>query len=521
MLLLVTACASGSSASSSPSGEDSTGPATATAQGPSASSTPTALSVQAQAVTPWAVTPTQPPTPPIPTPSMLAMQCEPPLYPGILHCTQGSLQIIRLDPKNPQVRVEVVLPQGYDRHGFFGECRDVHLPDSLPEGRSQGPGCYRNGQYPAEFVGTMARRHPAAVAAINADFFSFPDYAYGPVGLTVKDGERLDGRGGDEDGHEIRRSSLSIAANGDIRIGPVDPASIPDPARPWTWIPDAVDYFTTVGGLPQLVRNGEPVDLERQCIEEQGWCPDPYRPRARTAVGVLANGELLLVVVPEEPGIELAELSRRLAALGAVDAINLDGGGSSQLWYDGEYVLFQPRPVVEALVVLSLPAPPGVPFRGWVVDDSSDSFVRQSIGETWRVRPVGVGGYSLLIPNTAELAAAMGTWTLDIPAPGAYDVLAFILGVQDATQHAQYQIYHAGRLEDVVVSQLVSEEQWVSLGIFDFEGEGVEFVRLTAATGEADGSTQLVYDAIALRQPLILQAPAVANPRRPGEFEIR
>jgi hypothetical protein len=272
----------------------------------------------------------------------------------VVHCSKGPYQILRVDPLPPFVQVRVAMPQGYDRWGNFGECRDVLLPDSISQQGGSGPGCHLGTTYPAERVDQMAARYPQAVAAINGDFFS-PFYTFGAMGLTVKDGVRLDLGDGDRDERSVRRSSLSISRHGRVRIGIVDRQSIPDPLAPWTWKPDPEAFWTTVGGLPQLVRGGRVVELKPECIAEEGWCPETYIRRARTAVGVDNSGKLIMVVVPEEHGLTLLELAHLMLELGATDAINLDGGGSSQMWYAGEYLLYTPRPVAQGLIVLSEP----------------------------------------------------------------------------------------------------------------------------------------------------------------------
>ncbi len=56
----------------------------------------------------------------------------------------------------------------------------------------------------------------------------------------------------------------------------------------------------------------------------------------RTAVGLRPDGTLLLVAVdgrrPEAQGMSLFELAATLRYLGCVEALNLDGGGSTTLW---------------------------------------------------------------------------------------------------------------------------------------------------------------------------------------------
>ena len=63
---------------------------------------------------------------------------------------------------------------------------------------------------------------------------------------------------------------------------------------------------------------------------------------ARSAVGITKDGDVILVMVaqqPEQPldsGISLSELADVLADLGAIKAMNLDGGSSASLYYDGQ-----------------------------------------------------------------------------------------------------------------------------------------------------------------------------------------
>ena len=65
---------------------------------------------------------------------------------------------------------------------------------------------------------------------------------------------------------------------------------------------------------------------------------------ARSAVGITEAGDVILVMVaqqPEQPlnsGISLSELADVLSSLGAVKAMNLDGGSSASLYYNGRAI---------------------------------------------------------------------------------------------------------------------------------------------------------------------------------------
>lgn len=82
----------------------------------------------------------------------------------------------------------------------------------------------------------------------------------------------------------------------------------------------------------------------------------------RTAAGVTARGELVLLVVDgrqrDSRGVDLLELATLMHHLGCTQALNLDGGGSSTLVVDGE-LINRPvggtleRQVMSALTVLT------------------------------------------------------------------------------------------------------------------------------------------------------------------------
>lgn len=150
-------------------------------------------------------------------------------------------------------------------------------------------------------------------------------------------------------GHGLNREVLSQLAVGDevainIQLTP-----------PWL----EQGFSQIIGGGPRLVRDGE-LSLNG---EEELFRSDVLQGRApRTAIGVTASGELLLVTVNgRQPnisvGMSLAELGRLLIELGAVQAMNLDGGGSTTMVIR-DLVLNLPsngqeRPVSNAILILA------------------------------------------------------------------------------------------------------------------------------------------------------------------------
>jgi exopolysaccharide biosynthesis protein len=125
-----------------------------------------------------------------------------------------------------------------------------------------------------------------------------------------------------------------------LRVG--DTASIetklvpllPDPEHDW----DRTEYIVS-GGPLLLWRSNRIEDPQVESISRV-FCLARH---PRTAVGVREDGTLLFVTVdgrrPEESvGMSLPELTDLMIELGAVSAINLDGGGSTTMVIDGKVV---------------------------------------------------------------------------------------------------------------------------------------------------------------------------------------
>lgn len=97
-----------------------------------------------------------------------------------------------------------------------------------------------------------------------------------------------------------------------------------DPSWPGLW--------QAVGGGPLLVQDGH---LNVTAKEERFRGDVAGGARPRSAVGLTGDGQLLLLAV-QEPGLTLGELASVMLKLGARDAMNLDGGGSTALVVQGQ-----------------------------------------------------------------------------------------------------------------------------------------------------------------------------------------
>ncbi len=142
--------------------------------------------------------------------------------------------------------------------------------------------------------------------------------------------------------------SLAIPQDGMVLSGPATPEMLAlSSMNPYTpvslnvyTLPDWSGMKHAVGGGPWLVRNGTPyVDLQAQHFTSKSLgSREP-----RSAVGVTAQGKMLLVTVDGRQkgvsvGMTLYELAHLMKKLGAVNAMNLDGGSSTQMSVYGRTV---------------------------------------------------------------------------------------------------------------------------------------------------------------------------------------
>ncbi|HSA06645.1 MAG TPA: phosphodiester glycosidase family protein [Candidatus Gastranaerophilales bacterium] len=142
----------------------------------------------------------------------------------------------------------------------------------------------------------------------------------------------------------VKQSSVAIPDNGYVIVAPRwlikdrmnhdDAVSYSMRMAPEGW--STVKY--AVGGGPFLVRNGKIFIDDQKFTDKFLWTKEP-----RTAIGYSEAGTLILVTVDGRKkgvseGATITELAHLMWELGAYNAMNLDGGSSTQMVYKGELV---------------------------------------------------------------------------------------------------------------------------------------------------------------------------------------
>jgi len=184
-----------------------------------------------------------------------------------------------------------------------------------------------NGCGSVELVADTARRYnPSCRLAVNAGYYRILT-DNGCIGNVVTDGQLI------QTGNWSQRNVNFGVRNGKWVVGYVSPQDVAEGG-----------FTQLIEGLGWLVHDG------RNYVE-QGWREAwtgagaggsgyAMRTSGRVAVGYNREGELIIMHIdghtgPPSWGSTMIELADKLIELGAIEAINLDGGGSVTIIRDG------------------------------------------------------------------------------------------------------------------------------------------------------------------------------------------
>lgn len=151
----------------------------------------------------------------------------------------------------------------------------------------------------------------------------------------------------------ISTQKLPIPQNGYVIVGPKEKLKTVFQARKATLeiktIPNWDNVNHIISGGPYLVKNGEIfIDMTEQKLGAIGG------KNPRTAIGYTAEGNFVMAVIDGREGasvgMTLRELAGFLKSVGCVNAMNLDGGGSTVMYVNGKVVNM---PAVKGGIALS------------------------------------------------------------------------------------------------------------------------------------------------------------------------
>jgi len=268
-------------------------------------------------------------------PPWKSLNCNyPQKYRGLEYCTGlgGKARVIVVDLTDQDVRLEYLIASGKDRNGNLGPCKDVNLP---ADWNRIGPGCYdpkSPSYYPVFSIFDAIKQLPNAAVLIDSDYGAFtPDNrGHGPEGFTVINGARIDGKlNGDKDNNAEKRPWLAFGFNPiHVEIDRFDENT--DKGLKPEWV------YTAFGGAPWLVKDGNIAKTEIESCENANPHSCAKSP-GQTAVGISKDKRWLyfvMLVDIEKRNIDAMTIALFMKdQLDAMQAIKLDGGGSSQIYY--------------------------------------------------------------------------------------------------------------------------------------------------------------------------------------------
>ncbi|MGE7774466.1 phosphodiester glycosidase family protein [Chitinophaga sp. NPDC101104] len=213
---------------------------------------------------------------------------------------------------------------------------------------------------------------PTALAIMNTTFFSFKDNSN--LNIVVKKGKVFavnpQPAAGASPKRYVTRGAFGINRKGEPDIAWVynvgkkktpyaynAPVTGEEPTRHSPAGAHRWKVREAVGGGPVLVQNGQPFITN----EPEGMGKSIAALHPRSAVGYRADGTILLMVIEGRnkgvaEGANFEEMAKIFTDLGCVEALNLDGGGSSALYVNDENTIKPSDPAgqrpVPAVLVL-------------------------------------------------------------------------------------------------------------------------------------------------------------------------
>jgi exopolysaccharide biosynthesis protein len=162
-----------------------------------------------------------------------------------------------------------------------------------------------------------------AVFAINGDYYGFRD-----TGIVIRNGVVFRDEGA--------RQGLAFYRDGTVKVYDETVTTADQLVADGVW--------NTLSFGPSLLDNGEIADgIEDVEVDTNFGNHSIQGQQPRTAVGIIDGNHLVFVVVDGRSpgyssGVTMTGLAQIMKDLGATTAYNIDGGGSSTMYFNGELV---------------------------------------------------------------------------------------------------------------------------------------------------------------------------------------
>jgi hypothetical protein len=257
-----------------------------------------------------------------------------------------------------------------------------------------------------------------------------------------------------------------------------------------------------IGGVPTLVKAGQVrITFNEEIVWGSGIATDTTASDPRTAVGWTAQKHCILFVADGRgangsSGLGLGELARILINLGCVEAMNLDGGGSTQMAVGGSTVNGQSSravPTILSVVVADSMNLPKTPKFEKIIDNGDPECSFWGAGWFESANP-GYYGTTRSKLNPTGDGSSYAVFRATLPRPTVYTLFAWWVAASNRCTQTPFVITHNHTRDTVLVDQSANGSQWVPIGTYQFAGDGTDSVVITNKSSIA--SAYVVADAI-------------------------
>ncbi len=275
----------------------------------------------------------------------------------------------------------------------------------------------------------------------------------------------------------------------------------PNP-KPYPFKTDGLQYsdlLTGIGGGPTLVK-GDTVNVTYDQEIMWGSGVGETNGDPRTAVGYTADKHVIMLVADgrqaTSQGVSLPELAQIMKNLGCVEAMNLDGGGSTQMAVPNNYIDSPSEnravPAIFAVVNSDSLNLPKEPLFEKIIDTGDTTAI--SVGGGWfgSANPGFWGNTQAMLHSPGD-GSAYYKFNLNLPANANYNVYGWWVASSNRCTDTPFIITHNGKIDTLKVDQTSNGSTWKLIGSYEFGKDSTNTVIISDA---AQNGSYVVADAI-------------------------
>ncbi len=262
-----------------------------------------------------------------------------------------------------------------------------------------------------------------------------------------------------------------------------------------------VEMLTGIGGGPTLVRDSViTITYDEEIFWGSGVGLSNNDPR--TAVGFTKDKHVILIVADGRQtaslGVSLTEMAEIFLSLGCVSAMNLDGGGSTQIAIGSGYVNspseYRAVPSILAIVDRDSLMKSGEDGYSLIMDTEDENVV--SVGSDWfPTANEGYWGTTPALLNQIGIGDNQIIYNITLDTEYICDVYAWWVASTNRCTDTPYIINHAAGSDTIRVNQTTNHATWNKLGTYTFNSSRGQSITIT---DNGTAGTYVVADGIKL-----------------------